>query len=262
MIDERILELINKDIDGVLSPAERTILDEYRSKSPESADVERELRAVATALDGVMPAEAPATLKSRVMRSITPPAHRESAARSILSPVINFFRGTSGVRLAYAFSIGIVAGITLFALYDGVRHPGSVEPADVTGTMIIGSSGGQIQPGPAVPITGDRVNGSIGTRFTRQLAIVDVRITSPDAVRAEFTYDPTQLTVRAVQRGADSRTDLAVSGSTVEVRSAGVDGYTLYFDRKGQDQSPVRVALYSAGNLVFSKNIMAGERPE
>ncbi len=262
MIDERILELINKDIDGVPLPAERTILEEYRSKSPELADVERELRAVARALDVVHPAEAPATLKSRVMRSIAPTARRESTARSILAPVIEFFRGTSGVRLAYAFSIGILAGITLFALYDGVRHPGSVEPSDVTGTMIIGSSGGQVQPGPAVSITGDRVNGSITTQFTQQIAIVTVRITSPEAVRAEFTYNPAQLAVRAVQRGADSRTDLAVSGSTVEVRSAGVDGYTLYFDRKAQGQSPVRVALYSAGNLVFSKNIMAGERPE
>ena len=255
MLDERILDLINKEIDGVIAPAEQAMLDGYRAQNPEVAVMESELRAVALALGEVRAVEAPVSLKARVMRSILPQPRHESAARRILTPVLDFFRAPSGLKVAYAFSFGIVAGIALFALYASVRSPGSVDTADLTGTMIIGGSAGSVEVGPVVALTGDGVSGSIETQFAHSLAILKVNVSSSDNIRAEFTYDPSLLAVRAIQRGTDARTDLAVSGNKVEVRSVGNDGFTLYLDRKSPVASPVRVALYAGEKLVYTRDI-------
>jgi len=257
MLDERILDLINKDIDGSILPAERAMLDEYRAKNPEVGKMEQELRGVAAALGTVRPVEAPVTLKTRIMQSIGPEPRREPLLRRGVAAVTDFFRAPSGVRVAYAFSFGIVAGIALFAAFANWRNPGSLEPADLTGTLIMGSSDNTVESGPVVSISGDRVNGAIATQFTKNIAILTVRVSSADNLRAEFTYDPTHLAVRAVQRGSGARADFSVTGNSVEVQSTGADGYTLYFDRKNAISSPVRVTLFSAGTQVFSRDIVA-----
>src|SRR3974377_2271828 len=114
MLDEKILELIHKEIDGVILPGERTVLDACRATNPEVAETERDLRIVASALGSVQPVEAPATLKSRVMNSISPSPRREPAYRRIAAPFFDVFRGRPGFRAAHAFSLGLIAGIALF----------------------------------------------------------------------------------------------------------------------------------------------------
>ncbi len=260
MVDERIVELLNKEIDGVILPAERVILEEYRATNPEVEVMAAELRAVASALADVGQVEAPSTLKGRVMRQLNlQPRQQVPLADRLLSPVWEFFRGASGVRLAYAFSLGLVAGIALFALYIGSRDQQTFQPTDATGALILGSSAGRVEVGPVVPISSGQIKGAIGTQFTNTLTILNIKLTSPGALHAQVTFDPSVLTVRAIQRGSEGETGLAAHGNTVEIQSSGNDDYTIYFLRKSPAPGPVRVALFAANDLVFERNITVSQ---
>ena len=256
MVDERIIELIHKDIDGVIPPAERAILAEYRTKDPEVESLAKELRAVAEELATVRPVEAPASLKARIMRELEPGLQRqETSGERLLDSVVAFFRRGTGVRLAYAFSLGIVAGIALFAVYSGSREQDWARPTDATGALIIGNSEARMETGPTVVISSDRVKGSIESQFTQNLTILTVSISSSESITSHFTFDPSVLAVRGIKKGSEGEPGLVVQGNTVEVRGSGKEEFTLYFDRKSSSPLPVRAEVYAGSDLVFAQSI-------
>ena len=93
MVSVRDQELVQRAIDGDLSPEDRTRFQALLDRDPEVRKLHDELRAAFAALASVRPLEPPATLRPAVMRAIaTAPAPvRANPLRSLRESVQTIF---------------------------------------------------------------------------------------------------------------------------------------------------------------------------
>lgn len=132
MKDERIIELVNGELDGTNSSSEHTELATLFDRDPSVKTLFDEMEKVDRLLAAVPMVEPPATLKPKVMNAITRQAASaripgESWIERILAPL--FQRPAWAV--AYAFSIGIIVGLGVFTVVDSTGP----EPQMVRGTI-------------------------------------------------------------------------------------------------------------------------------
>ena len=94
MDNERIIELINKEIDGTILPAERAVLEQFRSGSAEVQGMSRDFNQIASMLREVKHVDPPSTLKARVMREIAPETapHYQPLWQVLRTSVVGFFQ--------------------------------------------------------------------------------------------------------------------------------------------------------------------------
>jgi len=83
MVSERDQELLQRDIDGDLTPDERARVRELLDRDPEARTLHEQLRAACAALAAIPPREAPRTLRPGVMRTIAALPERKSKAHTV-----------------------------------------------------------------------------------------------------------------------------------------------------------------------------------
>lgn len=143
MKDDRIIHLVNGEIDGVITPSEQSELTTLIETDPEVRSLRDDLRSLDRILASVPEAEPPARLRANIMDAVrrhdatVRASSRKSWIEDILAP---FFRRPA-MAVAYAFSIGLIAGLAVFSV---VRAPGAdsemVRGTIVDGQPVIGSS--------------------------------------------------------------------------------------------------------------------------
>ena len=259
MIDDRILELINKDVDGTILPAEREMLDDYRKRDPEIDPLAEGLRQMVADLDGIQAVEPPPTLAPGVRRALQSAEDVQPQVVRQPSPIREFATRFGRMHLAYAFSGGAVLGALLVALLLKTGAPAPVHAEDAAGAVITGlPAGTRLEQGPVVPISAPGVQGTISTQYIESIVLFTVKISSVDRLRARYSFDPASIDVRAFQRGSTTDNTLGVQGNILEIQSRGTDAYTVYFDRKSTAATPIRFTLYTSDTQVFDRTLSVG----
>lgn len=194
---ERIIELVNGELDGTNSSSEHTELTTLLDREPSAKALFDEMEKVDQLLATVPMIDPPATLKSRVMNAI---AHQEAPARvssqswleRILAPLVQ----RPAWAAVYAFTIGIVVGLGVVTVVDS----SGPEPAMVRGTI------GDVQAPPL-----GRTHVVAGT------ATADVSVSAlDDELRIDVTItssDP--ATLRLAAKGQDPIVIESPSGAPV-----------------------------------------------
>ena len=70
MIDRKYIELINYEIDGIITPEQRSQLQEYLLKNPKAKKLYQELTATNSMVNSMPEIEPTENLKKRVLNSI------------------------------------------------------------------------------------------------------------------------------------------------------------------------------------------------
>jgi len=259
MVDERVIELINKEIDGTILPAERATLEQHRSSNEEVREISDDFSHIASMLSAIGNVEPPSTLKPRVMRDISPQAtpQRQTLWQSVRTAVIDFFRPRSGFRLAYAFSGGLVAGVALFATYLSIGGRTTFDSSDAIGTMV-SNAPRNLEIGREFTVNAGNVRGVVTTQHSQELSILTISLNTGSEVVTRISYDPTLLDIKAVRRSEEPGDNLAIRGGEIELRSAGDHTYAIYFGNVAHSASPVKVTIQSFGNSLFDNTITLG----
>jgi len=259
MDNERIIELINKEIDGTILPAERVVLEQYCSGSTEVQEMSRDFNQIASMLREVKHVDPPSTLKARVMREIAPEKapHYQPLWQVLRTSVVDFFQPRTGFRFAYAFSGGVLAGIALFALFASISGRPSFESGDAIGTMI-SSSARNLQLGREFTINAGGVSGAVTTQHSEEISVLTVNFNASSDVVTHISYDPASLTMKAVRRSEDPGDHLVVRGGEIELSGVGNHTFAIYFGNISNSVAPVRVTILSSGNSLFDNTIALG----
>lgn len=120
MKDDRIIDLVNSELDGTNSPSDHAELTTLLESDPSIKDYLGEMRSLDQLLAAVPMVDPPPTLKSRVMNAI---AHLElpvtdAATESWLDRVLAPFLRRPAWAVTYAFAIGIVVGLSVISIIE------------------------------------------------------------------------------------------------------------------------------------------------
>lgn len=134
MIENKYIELINKDIDKVISPSEKAILLEYLSANAEAKKYYDEMVIMAEYLNTMKETEPDPGLEQRIINSID--FSRYSSDRKQHRRILSTFTGSAGwLKFAFVF-IGIFALALIYAL---LIQQNNIDDKNTRGTMGIES---------------------------------------------------------------------------------------------------------------------------
>lgn len=176
-MNDTIIRLIQEDLDGVLSPADRSILDKTLAEDREARSLHADLGRIGRAIAGTPLPAVPADFTRRVMDRLpaAPQTARPSAQLSWWTRVVT----PANRRMAFAFAIGAFLTIAVVGTLDG---PLSFDPSTVSGTMapVPGSSRAIVDPPGSVDVIQDAEQTLVVVEFETRSTPFTVTVEGPD----------------------------------------------------------------------------------
>jgi hypothetical protein len=258
--NNRVLELINREIDGLNSPKESEELSEHLSRDHEAALLFEDLNRVSTILDGAEPVEAPRNLRANILNSIDPKRYAEKRRLNPLTTLVNFLPQRGSLRYALVFTFGIVLGVVIYGLLSDMGKQSSVESTTLYGTMRLDRASESFEPADNAEINLQNVQGSVSTKHGKGLVSVELALQSQQEVETVLQFDPHSLSFVGLQQLDYTGNPIDIGGNAVHVRNIGDNKYVLFFSEKAQSSRPMDFKILSAGSLVYEKALSTGKK--
>jgi hypothetical protein len=249
MIDNQIVELINKEIDGVASVDETARLRKAMSANPDVRTLFDDMRSVADAMANMASVDPPKTLKPAIMRAIEGLPWRKPATGP--ATVFHSFRVAFLRKPGFVFAGGLAAGFLVFALTMNLVAPRSVDDSELTGTLVLRGTAPGFSRGNLIDVNNDDVKGTIETQFGSGLCLLRLHLDAPQGVSVSIFTDPASVHLEAVRPSEDSGAQLSVREGELKFVGTKSGGIVALFSGSGRSLPPARLRLESSGKPVF-----------
>lgn len=183
-IHPEILDLIQAELDGIATEAERMRLRDAIAGDAEVRDEYRRLRGLCEVLAGVKPEEPPARLAPAVMRAVR--AHRGRTRGGLVGRLREVWPGGHlALRYAYAVAAGAVLGIlgVQLAVGGGLFSP-AVPERDAGATIAPSRRAGRLDLAPA------GIHGFASLKPSATGTAIGLDLDAAEPVEFVLRYDP------------------------------------------------------------------------
>ncbi|MDH4156662.1 MAG: hypothetical protein OEW00_05245 [candidate division Zixibacteria bacterium] len=239
-------ELIQRSIDGDLTPEEKLLLDECLRKDPEAARLANRLRGLTRSLADVQRVEVPGELKSAILSRIA--ARRRTTAVEPVSlwdslrNLKRFFAPDYG----WAFALGAVsAAIALTLALDWSPNTLPSDSSQLRGTIGLSDSFTASVEVSRKTISLPQVSASLAVAAEPGAVLVQFQCDSPDPVRMEFIFDAGDLAFASYDNSGFGQSALACEDNRLQLTSTGANKYTVRFDDNTDQPSDIILKIYS-----------------
>ena len=246
MTEEKFIELVNKEIDGLNSPRESEELKVYLQSNAEARELSQDLLKLSTVLSRVEEVDPPHSLTSDILRAVRTSGKRSSSEPTFVRWIKELVESRTTFQYAYVFSAGLILGIALYSLV-GV-HPstsGVADPSSLSGSIIINSAAYPFTEGPGYQFTveAESVSGSIVTKRSENLAVIELDIQSAGQVEVAIQFRPETLRFKGFSQSQPATGSRSVEESSFRLTTQGNNRYILAFERLTKDPSEVAVTV-------------------
>ncbi len=246
-IDPNIVELINADIDGEISPADKDTLEAVLAENPEAQAMHAELSGLSLSLDQLPDLDAPPYLIHTIMAKI--PKTESQDHRS------NFLQGlfaAPALRYAAMFVAGAVLTLSLVSS-DQVSERAF---SDVTG--LVGTISSEIPVGPGIQtmqIDRTDVAGHITLRSSGPLLIVDFDLVSNGPIDIVASYSDQSVWFNGFAQLESPGASISAESGRITMKIDGKRRYALYLHNAGDRNVSINLQFMSDGEIVYDTDI-------
>jgi hypothetical protein len=245
MTGEQIRELIQRDVDGDLSPSERRALDSALRRNAAARKLHSELKTLGTTLASVRRAEPPPNLENRIRADIRSRIAPHPSRRSWIESLRTLVRTPTVLRYGTVFAGGLVTGALLFMFLIHPQPVAGVSGEAATGTLISNAESYSVD-----------VHGAKGTLTaipTEAGKELTLRIACAAPTTTKLTFDPSRVKLENVREFQSTGGPVVVNEGVVTVTGTGVQGCTLSFS--GVRDSRITVQVACTGGGTFTRDI-------
>ena len=256
MIDEKYIELINKEIDGEITSIEQERLNRYYSVNPEARKFHDELRQTSELLSEIPMVEPSPNIKKYVMNSIDLNRYSKATKPGKLESVISNLLVKPSPKLAYAFALGILVGILVYsALFENMISKRGMNVTDFYGTIRIDEQSG-FRTVKEIPITLPEINGVISVQRLANIVVLEIDVRTLKEMEIQFEYDASHLKFSHFSSGSQSKISFVFRESYVQASFCGDIQFILFFTKIAAEDRTIRLKLFLAGDLCYTQNIL------
>jgi hypothetical protein len=267
MLEQRVIDLINAEIDGELGSEESAELESILQASAEARIMKTELRKLTNLMEDMPEQEPPADLASRILKQIRLTVPRPADGPSLRpkwSP-LEWLASFQPAQAGVAFAAGLLLTV---AFYEAVQHHGA--PADLSsmvGTMVADPSSLPAREKDRLPIAGPGLSGSVSLGEIGEYLVLSFDLESVQQTEIEVGLAEAGLgfggIAHASAAGNAGDETYEVSGGTLRVVNQGRQVFSVFLpqvaaptaDRAtGQDGGglEIPIGISSQGAPVFS----------
>lgn len=247
-IDPNIVELINAEIDGEISPAQKQELEVALAADPEAKAMHAELSAMGAALDELPDLDPPPHLKHAIMASIPAPQPERQKEN-------NWFQSLfAAPALRYAGMFAAGALLTL-ALFDSSQLSDRAF-TDVTG--LVGTMSSEVPDGPGAQVTRiDRpeVAGRVSLRNSGPLLIVDFDLVSAGPVDIVASYTDQSVWFNGFAQLESPGATISAESGRVTMQIDGKRRYALFLHNAGDRDIVINLQFRSGEDVVYNTTV-------
>jgi hypothetical protein len=246
-IDPNIVELINADIDGEISPADKDTLEAMMAESPEAQAMHAELSGLSSSLGDLPDLDAPPYLIHTIMAKI--PKLESQDRRG------DFLRGlfaAPALRYAAMFVAGSVLTLSLVSS-DQVSERAF---NDVTG--LVGTISSEVPVGPGIQtlqIDRTDVAGHITVRSSGPLLIVDFDLVSNGPIDIVASYSDQSVWFNGFAQLESPGASISAESGRISMKINGKRRYALYLHNAGDRNVSIHLRFMSDGEVVYDTDI-------
>jgi hypothetical protein len=249
----KINELLNKEIDGVLTERERLKLESLLATDPDGRTLRGDLQALVQRCAESNRVEPPPTLQPAVRRAIEAlhaPARRP---RRVTEPLFHFFSPLRDLRLVYAFLGGIALGAVSLALVMSSVQRNAINDQDALGSMILRNSDESVWTPHLIVTPSARGKIEVFNEKTLEAMVVQLNSRSPSEARLEIRFG--ERTVRFISQPENAHATMELRPGELVVRGNQVSELRLVFERPPSVEQPVEVSLFEGDTPTYKQNL-------
>jgi hypothetical protein len=247
--DARTIELINADIDGEISSADKTALQALLVNNPDAQALHAELSALHASLDSLPELNSPPHLKHTIMASLPQQNQNETSdSRKSVQGLV----AAPAFRYAAMFAAGVI--LTLSLVNSDQVSQSAFD--DVTG--LVGTISDQIPEGPGVqttPIDRKEVAGTVTIRSSGPILIVDFDLVSSGLVDIVASYADKSIWFNGFAQLESPGASISAESGRVALQIDGKRRYALYLHNGGDRDITIHLQFLSQGEAIYETDI-------
>jgi len=258
-VDQHVLYLINRCIDGESSSTEKQELDQLLKNSPEVRQLNDELRKVTRLLDEVPTLDPPAYLQDAIERQVRLPAQGHSSSK-IPGILKNDWLSAKWLGTGFALAAGLVLTVGVYEM--GSEPITARDNTNMVGTMA--KRGPDDQPGAlldSIQLNTARLNGSLELRNKNDLFTLDLQLRSGEPTEVVIDFAGRGLEFDGVNGKQAHDDSVSIMDGSIRLAGNGDQHYTVTFRRTSEVQhvSPLDVNFLASSELLLRAELIISE---
>jgi len=254
MIDDKIIELINRDLDGVTSREEHLRLGALRASSEEIERFYDSLLGLSRVLAPPELVDPPQALKPAIMRGLVN-RQRRHAHGAVLEQARAFVWRHWNWQTGAGFAAGLAVGILAFAVLLGPFRDSATRENDVVGTILLHSPAEPFKEGETIGITRGDTQGEIKTSFSGNMCVVRLSLHSSPGTRSELLYDASAVRMSALCPSERSSSPIEVQSGRIAINADFNDTMLVVFAVHGAGKPALHLRVTDAGGDVVERSV-------
>jgi len=250
MIDSKTEDLINRDLDGALSPKEATRLKEYLSTDPEAQNYYDELENLSQMLEQVEEVDPGPNLKKNILNSIPVQKYQNEETKERV-PLFNTWGFRLNYRLTFAFAFGLIVGFFTYSFFTDLPLNNN---SNLIGTILLNGSDSKFKPADQLKISLQEVNGTISTQYAEDVVLLRIDLTTQTEIEVVVSFDESDLRFAGFQPQKYSAGQINVSPNELRLVHKGRHDYVLIFEDKTSTVSQFTVKML-ADKMLYEKTL-------
>lgn len=255
MIEERYVELMNRQLDGLITEAESRKLREYLSKNDKAQRAYEDLVNMARALGKVEEVQPPVYLKSHILNSIRQTPTPERTRSGFVANLVEFLSRRSFTRYALVFTSGLCVGILFFILANPLREDAGPDASKLSGSAILFPDISTLAPIDSARVESEGIDAMFKTYRVTGRVIVDLSVSSPEAVTVELNSDPLELKFGGIGKITGSEGEVSVTQGKIRFMSITSNRCIVTFLESGQTRGSLEGRVYRGTRIVQSRTL-------
>jgi len=245
-IEQKFSDLINADIDGEISDAEKIELQAFLDENNEGRALHAELASLCATLDGAEQEEPPTFMRHIIMNAV-PPTRATEESPGFLQILL----ATPALKYAATFAAGVFLTLSI------VNSSQISEQAfdDVTG--LVGTVADPIHADleDTVAVTGPEVAGTVSLRSAGSLLILDFDLVARDHIEIETEYTDRTIWFNGFAQLESEGTTVSAEAGLVRLGMEGKRRYAVYLHNPGGRETTVSLRFMAAGEIVHESTL-------
>ncbi len=228
MIDSKTEDLINRDIDGILSPKETERLKESLANNPAARNYHEELISLSQMLEQTEEVDPGPNLKKNILNSI-PIQKYQKEEISERSAAFTGWRFNFNYRFTFAFALGLIVG---FFTYSFFTDSSSNNHSNLVGTILLNDADPKFKVADQSQIALPEINGEVSSQYAENIVLFRIDLTSDSEIEVVVEFDGNDLRFAGFQPQKYSAGQINVSANELRLINKGRHDYVLVFEDK------------------------------
>jgi len=246
MIDSKYIELMNKEIDNVISNDEKIKLHDYLSSNEDAKEYFNGLLLTNQYLDELPDGNPSENLKKQILNSInfnrySPKVKSRSSWSYFFNPKLKF---------VYTFAMGLIAGLIIYGVITDYTNNFNTE--DVSGT--IGIENKNVNTLEQIPLSISNISGTIEVMNQENKFWLNVDLISSQKYDLIVTY-PDNIKFENIKPERGSNFSCNIDKNNITTSNSGLQQYSLLFSQNNLSSAKLNLKISKSGKIIYNNNL-------